>query len=643
MAPHRMPADVPGLGAPGEARPIPPLDAAHEEHVAAELLRMVLLHTRAGTLLATAFAVLLAIYWAGSTPVDWVRGWMFVKLSVSALRIFAAHKHARAGLPATRGWRQLTYGLLALDGAVWGVAGLWLMHQPVQVSSFVAAALACVTCVATFGLQARLLATAAYVGPIMVPTALGLALRADQVGAVGSLGLLMLLGLQLLTARGAEQRLTASILLRLEAQALAHEKAAALELAQRQIEVKTQFLANISHELRTPLHGILGVARLLHLEAGDPAVQHRLELIESSGTHLLRLINDLIDVSRIETGHFPIRHEVFDIVTQAGLVADVFALRATDKGLDFSMTHAFPRPSWVVGDAARFRQVLHNLLGNAIKFTEKGRVEMNLMRGSTPDMVEVEVIDTGPGITLADQDRLFDAPSARDPDVDPASSRNHGGLGLLIARELAEAMGGSLCVHSKAGVGSQFVFSAQLPSTAAPGEAMDGAALATPVIDLRRVLVAEDDDVSALIVCAYLKQQGLAHERVGNGHDAVGRALRESQRPDLVLMDCQMPMMDGQTATREIRAQEHTLGLPRVPIIAITATSTDEDRRACADAGMDDLLAKPFNRQELMQVLAQWGGALPSSGVTLPDEPHREEAAWILSGTGARPGGRSRS
>ena len=641
MAPHRMSADVPGLGTPGEARPIPPLDAARAEHVAAELLRMVLLHTRAGTLLATAFAVLLAIYWSGSTPVDWVRGWMVAKLAVSALRIFSAHKHARAGLPATRGWRQLTYGLLALDGAIWGLAGLWLMHQPVQVSSFVAAALACVTCVATFGLQARLLATAAYVGPIMVPTALGLALRADQVGAVGSLGLLMMLGLQLLTARGAEQRLTASILLRLEAQALAHEKAAALELAQRQIEVKTKFLANISHELRTPLHGILGVARLLHLEAAEPAVQHRLELIESSGTHLLRLINDLIDVSRIETGHFPIRHEVFDIVTQAGLVADVFALRATDKGLDFLMTHSFPRPSWVVGDAARFRQVLHNLLGNAIKFTEKGRVEINLGRGSAPDMIEVEVIDTGPGIAPADQDRLFEAPSP-DSEAD-AASRNHGGLGLLIARELAEAMGGSLSVHSKTGVGSQFLFSALLPDAAAPDEAADDAAPATPVIDLRRVLVAEDDDVSALIVCAYLKQQGLAHERVGNGHDAVGRALRESQRPDLVLMDCQMPTMDGQTATREIRAQEQTLGLTRVPIIAITATSTDEDRRACADAGMDDLLAKPFNRQELMQVLAQWGGALPSSDVMLPDEHPREEAAWILSGTGARPGGRSRS
>ena len=642
MALHRTSGEVPGLGAPGEAGPIPPLDAAHAEHVAAELLRMVLLHTRAGTLLATAFAVLLAVYWSGSTPLDWVRGWMSVKLTVSALRIFSAHKHARAGQPATRGWRHLTYGLLALDGAVWGVAGLWLMHQPVQVSSFVAAALACVTCVATFGLQARLLATAAYVGPIMVPTALGLALRADEVGAVGSLGLLMLLGLQLLTARAGERRLTASILLRVEAQALAQEKAAALELAQRQIEVKTQFLANISHELRTPLHGILGVARLLHLEACEPAVQHRLELIESSGTHLLRLINDLIDVSRIETGHFPIRHEVFDIVTQAGLVGDVFALRCADKGLDFSMTHAFPRPSWVVGDAARFRQVLHNLLGNAIKFTERGRVEMNLVRTGEPDMVKVEVIDSGPGIAPGDQDHLFDAPNPPPPGTDGAPMGSRAGLGLTIARELAEAMGGSLSVHSKTGVGSRFVFIARLPGTTAPGEAQDGASPAIPVIDLRRVLVAEDDDVSALILCDYLKQQGLVHERVGNGREAVGRALRESQRPDIVLMDCQMPTMDGQAATREIRAQERTLLLPRVPIIAITATSTDEDRRACADAGMDDLLAKPFNRQELMRVLAQWSGVLPSPGVTPPHEP-RSEAAWTLSGTDSHPDGRSRS
>jgi CheY-like chemotaxis protein len=296
----------------------------------------------------------------------------------------------------------------------------------------------------------------------------------------------------------------------------------------------------------------------------------------------------------------------------------------------------------VVGDAARFRQVLHNLLGNAIKFTERGRVEMNLVRTSEPDMVKVEVSDSGPGIAPADQDHLFDAPVPPLPATDGAPMSSRAGLGLTIARELAEAMGGSLSVHSQTGVGSQFVFIARLPSTTAPGEARDGAAPAIPVIDLRRVLVAEDDDVSALILCAYLKQQGLIHERVGNGRDAVGRALRESQRPDIVLMDCQMPTMDGQAATREIRAQERTLLLPRVPIIAITATSTDEDRRACADAGMDDLLAKPFNRQELMQVLAQWSGVLPSPGVTPPHVP-RAEAAWILSGTGSDPDGRSRS
>jgi len=591
--------------------PAPAPDAARAEHIAAELLRMVLLHTRAGTLGATAFALLLAMYWAGSTPDAWLKAWVATKLGIAALRILCAHLHARAGQPATRGWRLLTYGLLAVDGAVWGAAGFWMMAQPVLVSSFVAAALACVTCVATFGLQARLLATAAYAAPIMVPTAAGLVLRADEVGLVGSLGILVLLALQLITSHGAQQRLTASLLLRLQAQALAQERAAALQQVQRQIEVKNQFLANISHELRTPLHGILGVARLLHLEAQDPTLQHRVELIESSGTHLLGLINDLLDVSRIETGHLPIRHERFDLVTQAGLVADVFAVRAADKGLDFSLTHELPRPSWVMGDAARLRQVLHNLLGNAIKFTQQGRIELRLGRDEAGDTVRIEVIDTGPGIAVEDQAHVFEAFRQLQPAGGGTAMSDGAGLGLTIARELALAMGGELTLTSRPGVGSSFVFTARLPAAPPSDAPAEEPLVGVRSIGLRRVLVAEDDNTNALIIGAYLQQLGLPHERVTNGRDAVGRALRETERPDLVLMDCRMPELDGQAATREIRAQERTLGLPRVPILAMTATSAEEDRRTCTDAGMDDFIAKPFTREELTRALVQWGGGLP--------------------------------
>ena len=362
----------------------PPTSLASEhlqrELVADEQLRMVLTHTRAATLIATAFALLMALYLHGSTPHRLVVGWVVAKLAVALARIVLAQLHARRGQPGGAGWRRPVYALLALDGAVWGVAGAWLVGAAEPRAALIAAALACVTCVATFGLQVRLVATAAYVLPILVPTALGLMWRGDEFGWIGGAGLLLLPVLQLVTARGAQARFAAGVLLRLQAQALAQEKEAALQLARQQSAVKAQFLANISHELRTPLHGILGLARLLHVDARELEVLHRLQLIEASGSHLLALINDLLDISRSETGQFALKREAFDLATQAAFVADVFAIRAADKGLAFRMLSELPRPSWVLGDAARFRQVLHNLLGNAIKFTPRGSIEMKLRR-----------------------------------------------------------------------------------------------------------------------------------------------------------------------------------------------------------------------------------------------------------------------
>jgi signal transduction histidine kinase/ActR/RegA family two-component response regulator len=621
MTMHRptgRPGPQPG-GHPEAAADLPwgTADPQLREHVAGEQLRMVLSHTRGGTLVATAFALLLAAYLHGSVAPALVVAWLLAKLLVAACRMGLHHLHTRRGQPGGPGWRRLTYALLALDGAVWGVAGFRMMFEPVTVASLAAASLACITCVATFGLQARVAATAAYVAPILLPTALGLLLRGDEFGWVGGGCLPLLLGLQLFTSLGTQRRFAAGVLARLQAQALAQDKAAALQLAQRQSAVKTQFLANISHELRTPLHGILGLARLVHVDARDRTLAHRVELIEASATHLLGLINDLLDVSRIETGHFAIRQERFDLVTQVGMVAGVFAVRARDKGLRFKLHNEFERPSWVMGDAARLRQVLHNLLGNAIKFTQQGSVELRLMRAGAPDMVRIEVSDTGAGIPGSDLARVFQAFYQASHEAVPMASG--AGLGLTIARELAVAMGGDISVSSEVGRGSTFAFMARMPAAPVQGEDMDtGEAAAGPApIGLRNVLVAEDDDVNALIIGAYLEQLGLACERVHNGKEAVGRALREVERPDLVLMDCRMPVMDGLTATREIRTQEATLELARVPVIALTAASSVEDRQRCAAAGMDDFIAKPFTKEELVRVLAQWGGAsLPAGACT---------------------------
>jgi signal transduction histidine kinase/ActR/RegA family two-component response regulator len=579
-----------------------PLDAERREHVANEQLRMVLVHTRVGTIAATLFALLAAASLSGSVPAATVQAWVVVKVLVALARIGLAQLYRRRGMPGGRFWRRTTYGFLAVDGAVWGVAGLRMAAESEPLTALVMAALACITCVATFGLQVRSAATAAYVAPILLLAALGLALRGDQFGLSGAVGLVLLLVLQVITAHGAQQRLAGGVLLRLQAQALADEKEAALQLARHQSAAKSQFLAKISHELRTPLHGILGLARLVHLEQRDPVVARRVELIESSGTHLLALINDLLDISRMEAGRFATRNERFELVAQCEQLADVASVRAQAKGLQLGLTLALPRPCWVTGDAARLRQVLHNLLGNAIKFTQRGRIDVSVARDPhDPALLRVEVADTGDGIAEGELPHIFQA--FHQSDRGAGVPTEGAGLGLTIAREIAQSMGGDVTATSRLGEGSTFVFTARLP--AAPA-ALDAVATAgPPAWRPQRVLVAEDDEVNALIVTAFLEALGIAHERVHDGREAVLRALREADRPELVLMDWRMPVLDGVAATREIRVQEQALGLVRVPIVALTAMSSADERAQCLAAGMDEVLAKPFTREQLAAVLAR--------------------------------------
>ena len=576
-------------------------------HVTDEQLREVWLHSRLGMVAAGVFAIVIVVYWQGALPALLLQGWLSVKLIVTALRMIQAVSFFRDAQAGGARWRHATLAMIALDGAIWGVAGGWISTQSVPVASFGFAVLAAISCVATFGLQISLPATAAYVVPILVPTILGGLWRADETGAVGCISLTLLLLLQLATAYRSELRWAERQLLRLQAQNLAQEKADALALALRQSSLKSQFFANVSHELRTPLHGILGLARLLHIESTDAGQQRRAELIDASGTHLLGLINDLLDVSRIEAGQFALRPQPFELVSQIEQVADVCAARAQVQGLAFERRIEIARPCWVQGDAGRFRQVLHNLIGNALKFTEAGSITLAVRReAAQPDRISATVIDTGVGIAAADLPNLFDAFTQLAPAwSEPLAGT---GLGLTISREIARAMGGDIHVASAPGAGSTFTFSACLP--------MCDAIVATPTpavpapdaqADWRPppcdVLVVEDGELNALIIAAYLERLGLRVLRAGDGIEAVALALRAPDRPALVLMDCQMPRMDGHVATRRIRAQEAALGLARVPIVAITASLTEIDVQRCRADGMDEFLGKPFTAPQLTAVL----------------------------------------
>jgi len=595
------------------------VDPALLPQVRDEQLNMVLGHTRVGTVIATAFAVLLALQLRGVALSAWlIDVWLVIKLGVAAARVLVSLRYERLGRPSSPRWSRLTDGWLFADGLVWGAAGFMLMSSPVPLTALVASVMACVSCVATFGLQFSKRSTAAYVAPILSLTATGLLARGDQVGTIGGIGLLMLLGLLLVTAMASEKRLVDGLLLRLHAQSLTAEKDEALKLALRQSAVKTQFISNVSHELRTPLHGILGVTRLLNLDARDPTLRRRLELIESSGTHLLGLINDLLDISRIEAGQFTMRKERFELGAVVQTLADLYTVRTADKGLEFKLNLQLEEPCWVLGDPARVRQVLHNLLGNAVKFTQRGAVTLTLMRDATSGRLTAEVHDTGPGIDAEDLAHVFEAFRQ----VGGAATRpfEGTGLGLTIARDIAQAMGGDIIIRSTVGVGTCALFTALLPEADAPqatvAASVDAAAPAMSSPGCR-VLIAEDDDVNAIIATAYLEHMGVIAERVRDGRQAVRQALRDVDRPDMVLMDCRMPTMDGMAATREIRAQERLLGLRRLPVIALTATTSDINRQLCLNAGMDDFMSKPYTREDLERVLKCWGqrdAALASKG-----------------------------
>jgi signal transduction histidine kinase/AmiR/NasT family two-component response regulator len=581
------------------------LDADTKEKVANEQLRMVWSHAAVGTLVATAFAILMAIHFRGVISERLVDFWIAMKVLVAAPRVVQAQVFRRRGFPGGDAWRMGTYWLLALDGAVWGAAGFWLMDFDVATASLAIASLGCVACVATFGLQVSRVATAAYVVPIIAPMVVGMLMRADQLGIYYAVGLSLLLTQVLISANRSDAKLSEVFQLRIHAARISAERAQALELVQRQSAVKTQFLGTVSHELRTPIHGMLGVARLVHVETADPLVKKRMELIEASGTHLLGLVTDLIDVSRIDSGQMRIQRIAFDLWSEVERVADIYSVRAAEKGLAFTLDSQLKGPTWVIGDPVRMRQVLHNLLGNAIKFTNEGWVQLMVGPGAHPGQVHFKVRDTGVGISEEDQKVVFDAFHQVGSRVD--GRRQGTGLGLTIAHEIAHLLGGGITLRSKPGFGSIFDFMVQFELASAPSHADSRSQMASDGVDVcARILLVEDNDVNFLIASSMLANQGHQVERASDGAEAVRRGLREIDRPDLILMDCMMPTMDGFEATRSIRIQETAMGLARVPIIALSAIIDEDMGRKAINAGMDDTLGKPFSNEDLRRVIRPW-------------------------------------
>ena len=405
----------------------------------------------------------------------------------------------------------------------------------------------------------------------------------------------------------------------------AEELRVARDTAQAATRTKSNFLATMSHEIRTPMNGIIGMTDLLLESPLTNEQREQLVTVQRSGHALLAIINDILDFSKVEAGKLVIEWLPTDLRAAIDDVLQLLRSRAAEKGLELSVEYAADVPMAIETDPGRLRQVLTNLIGNAIKFTSEGRVRVQVGLEPAGTRLRIQVADSGPGIPVEGQKYLFQPFSQ----LDVSTTRRFGGtgLGLAICRQLVDLLGGEIGVVSPAperaaggGPGSIFWFS--LPATISASVAQSANVLPAAPSPERgeyssrcRVLVAEDNPVNQMVISAMLHKLGIEPRLVADGRKAVDSVAVEPF--DLVLMDCQMPVMDGFEATRLIRAGSG----PHPMIVAVTANAMAGDAEQCRAAGMDDYISKPISVRELRRVLAPWldeavgvsGGKSPGS------------------------------